>query len=372
LGVVGFLGVAVALTGCSGADVEGATDATESVASTSEALSNVANASWFADSLLEGVPVHRKNTNTLDQLVIHSSGAPGRWNRDSSGAWAFEFITGAPTGVTARAINGAYSGGVGALDVFIRGSDNKIYWTFRETEVPGSAWAGWTLISGATTVKSVSTVAVANRGVGNMDVFWITNVNTIAHVKITNFVNAAPVAGSSTRPWFQPAFGSFFEEIRAVAWDANRVDVFARAGGRIHHSFQINGSWGTVASPNRESIVSTLQPVGSTSTEFLPVSFAVSSPAPGIIDLVALAQESSSTPVPPLKMAKVQFNSGWPVLPGPGNWIRWTQMSVNPSSTALPPKFFGATTFNDFGTSKVNLLGGGRSDLDGFDAYISN
>lgn len=371
IGAARFCGVALAIAGCGAADVgefAGGPDGNQAVASTSEALSTVVNASWIPDDVIEGAPVHRQGTNTLDQLLIHSSGQPGRWHRDSSGNWSFEVITGAPAGVRARALAGAYSGGAGALEVFLHGTDGKIYWTFKETDDPAGAWDSWRPINRTTSVKSLSKVAVANRDLGDMDVFWITNSNTIAHVKIDDFAAAAPVSGSSSRPWFQSANGELIDEIRAVAWDANNVDVFVLAGQRIQHIWQVNGSWGTASSPNREVITSTF--LGGVQLEWFPRSLVVSSPRPGVIDLIALTLEQCC-PIPPAKMATVQYNGTWPTTGGPSPWVTWRQMTVSPSGTPLPAELLGATSFNDNGVSRVNVIGHGGS-LDLFDGYVLN
>jgi hypothetical protein len=382
MGAVGFLAITVAMTGCTAADVgeetgdaESNPGSSEAVDSTSEALlSSTVSATWWEDSVIEGSPVHRQGTNTLDQLLIHASGGPGRWHRNSSGAWAFEPITGAPAGVTARAIAGTYSGGGGFMDVFIVGSDNKIWWTFKDTGNPSAAWGAWGLVStittpqGATqsaTVGSGTTIAVTNRGEGVMDVFWVTASNTIAHLAIANwFTPQSLLAGASSRPWFQSANGGQLKEVRAVSWDANRTDVFAMSGSQIQHSWLSNGSWGTQASPNREVITSAFT---TTATQWSgPLTLAVSSPRAGQIDLIATAQERNAVPSQ-IKTGTTTYNGSWTKQNG---WVNWNVLSTSPSSALFPARFFGATHFNDNGIGKVNLIGGGGANLDLFDGYV--
>jgi len=365
------LGIAFALTGCSGADVggvEASSQGPEAVESTSQAvLGPNLDASWFGDSAIQGSPVHRKGTNTLDQLLIHVSGQPGRWHRDSSGTWEFEYITGAPAGVTARALAGAYSGLSGALQVFLTGSDGRLYRTIRQTDIAGSTWSNWAAlnVNGSnaitTAVRFDSTVAVANRGFGDLDVFWVTNSNTIAHVPIINLAPGAAVSGSSSRPHFQSVGGTLQGEIRAVAWDANRIDVFVRVGGnKMQHTWKANGVW------DRETIISRFN---TSLSAWIPHTFVVTSARPGNLDLIASVQESSNPPIPANVLARTTYSGTWTKVE---DQVVWDRMNVVPSGTRLPPIFYGATHFNDNGAGRINLLGGGLPDGDVFDAYATS
>ncbi|MFO7179309.1 MAG: hypothetical protein DIU78_011475 [Pseudomonadota bacterium] len=353
-----LLGIAIAAGGCT-SEVGGLDEGAETVGTTSEALSTTVHAVWYPDSTIEGTALTRPGTTTLDQLLIHSSGQPGRWHRDASGNWTFEYITGAPSGVGARAIAAAYSGTSATMHVFIHGTNGKIYRTQRNTGSSSSSWSSWQSISSSTSVKATSKVAVATRGSGLFDVFWVTNSNTIAHVKISGSTVSGPVTGSSSRPWFQPVGGAELTGmIRAIATDSTRVDVFAIAGTRIQHMWELNGSnWGTTSQPHRMAFTSTI-----TGSSFTPLSLTVSSPGSQIIDLVTLKFS-------PFQMATVRYAFGqWPNTGGTNPWVIWDPITLSPSGTPVPADLFGATHFNDNGTPRVNIIGNG-GNLHFFDGY---
>ena len=167
--------------------------------------------------LASGPGVSSWAANRLDVFV---RGTDNRlWHKWFSGGWSgWESLGGVLTSGPA-----AVSWGPGRIDVFVRGTDNALHHKWYN-----GAWSGWESLGGVLT----SDPGVCSWGSGRLDVFVKGPDNALWH------------------KWFNGAWsgweslgGVLTSEPAAVSWGPGRIDVFVRGtDNRLWHKWY-NGAW---------------------------------------------------------------------------------------------------------------------------------
>jgi hypothetical protein len=139
--------------------------------------------------------------------------------RTPSGGWVSSWESpnlGAPTGLSLAGDPTAASWGPGRVDVFARATDNNLWHRFYNGQ-----WSAWENL-GAPLGGLASDPDVSSRTTNSLDVFALGLTGTLYQKSWT---------GSSWTGWTslgKPATGGLTSHPSAVSWDAGRIDVFAR------------------------------------------------------------------------------------------------------------------------------------------------
>ena len=159
----------------------------------------------------------------------------------------------------------------GVIDVFVRGSDNALWWRYGS----GQDWSTWTSLGGVLTADPAAT-SQAN---GAIDVFVRGSAGDLWQKEYNNGVwGAWTPLGGVLAPGTGPA---------ACSWGAGRLDVFVEgADGALWHQ-GYNGAWSGWESRGG----------------YLTASPAATSPASGVIDVFARGSDSA--------LWQKSYSSGW-------------------------------------------------------------
>ncbi len=165
-----------------------------------------------------------------NRLDIFGRGTDNRlyWRQWNGSTWGYGWSQVAPEQIDSDPA--AVSWGPNRIDVFARGTDGAI-WTLSWT---GSAWTSWTSLGGQFT----SAPAVASWGAGRLDVFGRGTDNALW---------ARSWDGSSWgNGWTQLTTQEISSDPAAVSWGANRIDVFALGTDNQMYAISWNGAgWNT-------------------------------------------------------------------------------------------------------------------------------
>jgi hypothetical protein len=127
------------------------------------------------------------------------------------------------------------------MDSFARGSDGAI-WHNSSTN-SGINWSGWSTLGGTGEILERSPTAVS-WGANRLDVFDTKSVSSLQCEIFHKYWNGSSWGPSKTGPWVSLGIAPFSgQEIEAVSWEPNRLDLFGRANtGEVFHK-QWNGSY---------------------------------------------------------------------------------------------------------------------------------
>jgi hypothetical protein len=217
----------------------------------------------------------------------------------TSGGWVSGWDTslGAPLGLSLAGDPAAVSWASGRVDVFARANDGNLYRKYYN-----GSWSNWenllAPIGGLTSDPDVS-----SRSSNRLDIFAL-GLNGVLYQKSWN--------GTSWSAWVnlgKPTAGALNSSPSAVSWDSNRIDVFARgAGNRLYHKWW-TGSWSAW-----EDLCSAPHP-----NCYLASGPDVSSWAPGRLDVFAAGDTAA-----PHRLYHKWYSGGWSA---------WENLCVSPHAT---------------------------------------
>ena len=168
--VVGGLGMlaigCVASPDASDLDSDTAPAEEESVGEASAAFSTV---------MSRPSPVHASSAASVSVFFTNSAGQVVRRTQAANGTWS-ETQMSAPTGLTVQGAPSCVSAAAGAIDCFVRHSDNKLR---RISFIPGEGWESeWSELGSGAGSSSLSSPAAIVRATGVVDVFYKDSAST--------------------------------------------------------------------------------------------------------------------------------------------------------------------------------------------------
>ncbi|MDQ6617159.1 MAG: hypothetical protein M3083_21045 [Actinomycetota bacterium] len=194
--------------------------------------------------ILESPAVAQAPGSSRVDIFVRGTDQQVYWNTNDGGGWSGWRWLGTPPGGY-FASPAAVSWGPGNLNVFVWGRDNKLWQRFSGDG--GQSWSAWSKPLGNEGVLA-SAPAVCSWGPGRVDVFVIGTDGAVYHRWFDN--------GWNTSGWEfrdRPPAPIQFSALSATAWGPGRVDVFATAGNRLWQTFYDRGWSGWGQPPNSES-----------------------------------------------------------------------------------------------------------------------
>jgi metallophosphoesterase (TIGR03767 family) len=179
-------------------------------------------------------------SRTPDQLDLFTTAADGSimstWWNDTTGGWPgywFQVSGGvAAAGATVTAID-RYST---HIDLFVVGTDNRVYSTFWDAS---SGWYNWFPVPATPGCRPDSTVTVIARTPDNLDLFTVAADGSI----VSTWWNSA---GGWPNYWFNVSGGTAApgSQVSAVTRAADHIDLFMVGGdGQVYTTFWDLSGW---------------------------------------------------------------------------------------------------------------------------------
>jgi hypothetical protein len=155
---------------------------------------------------------------------------------DVAKAYGLPFSSlGAPSGITPAGNPAISTWGSNHFDVFMRGTDNHLYW--KKTEDNGATWSAWQSLGGSI----ASAPAAVSWGPNRIDVFARGTANDLQHIYFTGTWSA----------WDPPLATNITAAPGVASWASGRLDVFYRStAAQLHHKWYDNSTGWSSADDN--------------------------------------------------------------------------------------------------------------------------